>query len=244
MTEPNETIPGQEQIEPEPAVEPEPVAPEHEPEHEEEHEEEREEEPTQRAITPEEIEERARKSRNAFDAFGRKLFTIHEEYAHDLIECPMCPDMHKGYLNIHDAGRVPEDIKTAVMQFLGFAREVDYPHSSQHRTCQECDGLGKVRTGSRVPGKETVGCAACHGAGFIGPQAATGNGHTEIDPSLSGPLVHGLDTPTDEVDEWGEPRILPDGRENPNFGKMPHRKIQVEPWGTTAGLNALDVVAS
>jgi hypothetical protein len=43
----------------------------------------------------------------------------------------------------------------------------------------------------------------------------------------------------DEVDEWDEPRILPDGRENPNFGKMPNRKIPVEPWGVTAGLNAM-----
>jgi hypothetical protein len=41
-----------------------------------------------------------------------------------------------------------------------------------------------------------------------------------------------------DVDEWQEPRILPDGRENPNYGMMPHRKMLVEPWGVTAGLRA------
>ena len=36
-----------------------------------------------------------------------------------------------------------------------------------------------------------------------------------------------------------EPRILPDGRQNPNFGKWPQYKIQVAPYGVTAGLNAV-----
>ena len=46
-----------------------------------------------------------------------------------------------------------------------------------------------------------------------------------------------------DVDEWGEPMILPDGRENPNYGRMPHRKILVEPYGMTANLRAEPVEA-
>ena len=45
------------------------------------------------------------------------------------------------------------------------------------------------------------------------------------------------------MDEWGEPMILPDGRENPNYGRMPHRKMLVEPYGVTANLRAEPVEA-
>lgn len=190
-----------------------------------------------------EWETRFKKAGQRFDTYQRAIFGIFEEDAHDLVQCPLCLQV-PGFVDKNAAGRVPQEQADLVKTFLGISRPIEYPHSSQHRTCGECDGLGKVTTGSRVPGKETVGCAACSGAGFIGPQTtvAPANGHVE---PVAVAALEDLGTGArDDVDEWNEPRILPDGRENPNFGRMPHRKIQVEPWGVTAGLTAQDAVTA
>lgn len=202
-------------------------------------------EPEQHAhgLSPEAREKAYKKVDTSFQTYVRSVSNNLEEDATDLVPCPLCTTTpHPAFLNLHDAGHVPEEIKRPVMAFLGFATEVQYPHSSAHRTCPECEGLGKVTTGSRVPGKETVGCAHCHGAGFIGPQGPVGNGHVEQSSALTGPTVFPDAVDVGEIDAWEEPRILPDGRENPNFGKMPTFKIQVEPWGTTAGLTAQDAL--
>lgn len=235
----------------EPTTEPEPVEPTEPAEGDEEPAEV--EQPGEAAPSPAEPqgsgaseaewEARFKKAGQRFDTYQRAIFGIFEEAAHDLVQCPLCLQV-PGFVDKNAAGRVPEEQAALVKTFLGISRPIEYPHSSQHRTCGECEGLGKVTTGSRVPGKETVGCAACSGAGFIGPQTtvAPANGHVE---PVAVAALEDLGTGArDDVDEWNEPRILPDGRENPNFGRMPHRKIQVEPWGTTAGLTAQDAVTA
>src|SRR5215831_1952730 len=64
-------------------------------------------EPDPAALTPEQIEKRAKGSERAFQAYAKKISDIFADDATDLIVCPLCPDMHKGFLNVHDAGRVP-----------------------------------------------------------------------------------------------------------------------------------------
>jgi hypothetical protein len=124
------------------------------------------------------------------------------------------------------------------MRFLGFATEQDYEASTIVRACAQCVGKGKVTTGSTVAGHETVTCPSCKGYGYVPPPTAAGTvaGSAEVVPFAPAPLEPVGEQP--DVDEWQEPRILPDGRENPNYGMMPHRKMLVEPWGVTAGLRA------
>lgn len=241
QTEPTEPEP-----EPsEPTTEPEPD-PDAEPDAEPEPEPDAESSPVEPepagGLSPEAFEKAYKRVERSFSTYER---TMRDAWAHEqehIVECPLCPGKHKGFVDVTDAGLVPDEIKRVVMTFLGLAREVEYPKSPNHRTCPDCEGLGKVNTGSKVPGKETIGCSSCHGQGFIGPQVAPQNGRTDEHPGMTGPL-YAPDPPShDEVDEWKEPRILPDGRENPNFGKMPNRKIPVEPWGVTAGLNVFDQV--
>lgn len=189
-------------------------------------------------LTPEALEKRTRSAETRFKTYAAGISKLYGDDALSLTPCPLCPDHHKGFVDVNFAGRVPAEIQDAVRMFFGLAREQDYAQSRIHRTCGQCDGKGKVATGSRVPEYQHAPCPDCQGRGFVGPQeTAQTNGHV-----VTGPTVLGTDLPStqafDDADEWGEPRILPDGRDNPNFGKMPNRKILVEPWGVTAHLNA------
>lgn len=160
-----------------------------------------------------------------------------EEGAH-LRDCPLCFDSHKGLVDVRDAGMYPKEITDSVMAFLGLAREQDYKQSSSHTPCSFCDANGKVATGSHVPEFTTVTCPECKGYGYT-PPPSSGATVTPIGAAPSAPQI-GVpdDIQTGEVDNWGELRILPDGRPNPNFGKQPSFKVLVEPYGVTASLTA------
>lgn len=162
----------------------------------------------------------------------------------DLLACPLCYGTdHPAFLNKQGAGRVPDEVKEAVLMYLGFAREQDYAPDPQTQTCRTCQGKGKTATGSHVAGRETRACPTCKGSGAEGlaaaPGAPAGNG-VAPDEGFT------LDVPGElapDADNWNEPRVLPDGRENPNWGKQPQFKVMVEPWGVTAGLNAVSAEA-
>lgn len=190
-------------------------------------------------ITPEQLEARAKRTETSFKTYARAVERNYEDDFQYLAECILCPDQHKGFLDVRSAGFVPQEIQDSVNMYFGITREQNYELDTDYTECPKCKGKGKVALPTHVAGKDTMECRRCGGRGYLPPaDAAPSNGHVE-----TGPMVYGLEPPVtqafDEVDEWDEPRILPDGRENPNFGKMPNRKIPVEPWGQTAGLNAL-----
>lgn len=193
--------------------------------------------------TPEQLEAAAKKTETSFKTYTRAVERNYEGLPQVLVECPLCPDQHKGFVDARAAGYVPDEIQDAVRLFFGIQREQSYELDTDYIECPKCKGKGKVGLPTHVAGKDTMGCRRCGGNGYLPPSnEAPSNGHVE-----TGPMVYGLEPPAtqafDEVDEWDEPRILPDGRENPNFGKMPNRKIPVEPWGQTAGLNAMSPTA-
>lgn len=190
-------------------------------------------------VEDEQMEERAKKIGRSFGTYSRKVQEVMEEEALELLPCPLCPEMHPGFVHKADAGRVPEDVKEVVLMYLGFQREQDYEPDPQTQTCRTCKGKGKTSTGSFVAGKETRACPTCKGSGAEGLDVAlvpaTGNGHTDVPFTLDAPNEAGVV----DADNWGEPRILPDGRENPNFGRQPQFKVLVEPYGVTANLTAV-----
>lgn len=182
------------------------------------------------------MEARIAKAERATKRYVSQVSAALEEEATNLIECPLCLSFARGFLHLGDRGNVPEDVQKAVRLWFGEAQEVEYPPSSQHRTCAQCRGYGKVGTGSLVPDWATIVCASCNGKGFTGPPSAATNGHVHEQDAQ-----HLADTPIqsgspEDVDPTGEPRLLPDGRQNPNFGRWPQYKIEVPPWGITAGL--------
>lgn len=235
---------------PEPGEAPEPEEgtphePGEEPEHGDEPEPEPEPEPEAEVegLTPEALDRRASQIEQAFKRFASKVSELYGDEAVRLLPCPLCPDQHKGFVHLDFAGRVPQEVVDATKLYLGIAREQDYESDPGTNACQVCAGKGKVKTGSTVPGHEVRTCPSCKGYGYSPPPTATQTTNGAESMPVSAEAVTEALQSQEDVDEWGEPRILPDGRENPNFGKMPNRKVLVEPYGITANLTALDVTA-
>lgn len=196
--------------------------------------------------TQEEWEARFKKAGQRFDTYQRALFGIFEGDAHDLIDCPLCLGAARGFIDRNMLGHFPEEQVNLVKQVLGISAPIVYQQLPGFRACVTCGGEGKGRTGSNVPGKDTITCPTCMGAGYEAPTGVRANGGGDLDSAaaLSGPTVHGLDMEAPDRDEWDQPRILPDGRENPNYGRSPKYWIQVAPWGDTRGLTAQDAVSA
>lgn len=196
------------------------------------------------AMSDIEREKAYKRVEQSYNTYVRAVGKNLEEDANDLIPCLLCSSTpHPAFLNTNSAGRVPAEIVDGVKLYLGFAREVEYRQSSQHRTCDLCDGEGQVNTGSHVAQWKSLPCPACKGYGFVPPPGQPVNGadaQANVETfTLSNPPIPSLV----DTDPSGEPRLLPDGRENPNFGKWPQFKVAVPPWGVTANLTAQDAVA-
>lgn len=98
------------------------------------------------------------------------------------VGCPLCA---QGYPGI----RLPimPDYETVSAVKVAIGEDPDPPLAYDHysRECEDCAGLGKVLTGSKVSGQQTAQCIPCKGRGWmsIGPEREqgsliTGNGGT------------------------------------------------------------------
>lgn len=184
-----------------------------------------------------------RKATQAYDAYTKKLNTLLGDAADDLTPCPLCAGAFPAFVYVEQAGRVPPEVVRVVQDYLGFATEIEYAPDPTTRECATCHGEGKTATGSKVATQKTRSCPTCKGYGYEPPPGGQANGHVTLG-GVGAPRIDAPEPPiADDRDAWGEPRILPDGRENPNYGKMPQFKIAVEPWGQTAGLGAQDAKA-
>lgn len=229
-TEPTEpTQPDEEPAQPEQADEPAPSPPE-----------------PQSGATQEEWEARFSKSEQRFKTYERAVFGIFEDDAHDLIDCPLCLGPVRGFIDKNALGHFPPEQVALVKQVIGITAEMEYPASSKYHTCTECDGTGRVTTGSKVAGQENIGCGECNERGWIGPEVAVAatNGHVENTATNANPPAPPSDLSTPDPDEFNQPRVLPDGRLNPNYGRRPNFWIEVPPWGSTQGLTAQDAVSA
>jgi hypothetical protein len=222
------------QPEPEPADEPE--------DDEQDDEQEAPPSPPDAGPSPAEMEARFKKAETAFKTYTNRLGTIFEEQANELLECPLCSGDLPGFVFPGGAGHVAPEVERAVKLYLGYATAVDYAASQSHRACAICDGQGKVRTGSKVAQWETLTCPTCKGYGFVPPPGEHANGAGPAEHVPAGMVTPPIDFEQAGVDPSGEPRLLPDGRENPNYGKWPQFKVAVPPWGVTAGLTAQQAV--
>lgn len=162
----------------------------------------------------------------------------------DWLLCPLCVSgMAPGYVNRHDLGRVPEEIQANVQMYLGYARETEYPHARGVTECDVCTGLGKVSTGSRVAEHMTITCPTCKGYGYTPPPGFSTNA-----APTNGDAIHAVtealaDIETPERDNWGEPKVLPDGTLNSNYGKQPQFKSVHPVYGVTANLSPEELVS-
>jgi hypothetical protein len=156
--------------------------------------------------------------------------------------CPLCSaGAVPGYFNKHDIGRIPEEVAANVSMVLGFAREAEYQPDPGVSVCATCAGRGRTATGSLVGEHTTRTCPNCRGYGYNPPPARAGetlatNGTPPADSTVS---VEDFETP--DRDNWGEPRVLPDGTLNDNYGKQPQFKQNHPVYGVTRELTGAEL---
>lgn len=178
----------------------------------------------------------------SFDNYGKNVASTYGDDFAALLECPLCPGNHKGFVDLRYAGQVPREIESEVYAYLTASNVGTLEQDPGTHACSVCKGKTMVRTGAIAGQYVTVTCPNCKGYGYMPPPgtppaAATQNGNGEM------PVVPLEQTgPSEDVDEWGEPRTLPDGTVNSNFGMMPNRKTIHPVYGVTANLTRAEAV--
>lgn len=176
-------------------------------------------------VAPPMSEADIRKLRDRLDAeatrHSNRVSDILGEDAQHLVVCELC---EPGIPGFHWPANVQQPYSPLHEQLLAVLRN---PATSELEldpnkpACETCKGMGQIRTGSQVPTYRTLQCAACNGRGFVMTGAGAMNGPTsEVPVPVAVGAADEAAAPKD-ADEWGHPRLLDDGMENPNFGRMP-----------------------
>jgi len=190
-------------------------------------------------------------SQKKWGNFEKAVRAIWGDYADNLMECPVCFTSHKGLIDLNDRGQYPEEVLSAVTEYMRGAAQIEYRQDPQTRTCSTCNGSGKTLTGSGVESHKLRTCPECKGYGYVPPPIPGQTGYNTasgvsgggiglaqengagvtFDPVSGEVLTPGAEEPEPpaDADIWGSPRLLPDGQENPNYGKMPQYKVPTLP---------------
>ena len=132
------------------------------------------------------------------DVAGR-IGRIFAEDANALMACPLCASVAPGYLWPPDVAPLAEEQITALRLLLNMPVATDYKQSPSFEPCGMCDGMGRVRTGSKVQNHEIAECPRCFAKGYVptavGPIGAVNGNGDEQDAGLTGPSVYGHELP-------------------------------------------------
>jgi hypothetical protein len=172
----------------------------------------------------------------SFETYAKKVGDVYEEEAQYLYPCVLCPDNHKGFIDLRSAGAVPGEIAAEVHSFLTGSNVGDFEQDPGTKTCPVCKGKTEVRTGAISGRYITRTCPNCKGYGFMPPPGSEGGTLPHIGNGALAPDEAQAFVSHEDVDEWGEPRLLPDGTVNSNFGMMPNRKTTHPVYGVTSSL--------
>jgi len=180
-------------------------------------------------MTERELEEMNKKLERSATTWRNRVSEVMGEMANYLVPCELCDPAIPGFHFPADVQAPRDDLHAHLLDVLKNPAQPEYQQAQHVRQCSNCGGWGKVKSGSLVAGKELVVCPTCKGQGFQGDAvtlttpsfpAEPANGEVEVEfPADAQPLV------VEDADVWGSPRLLDDGQENPNYGKMPQYKV-------------------
>lgn len=174
--------------------------------------------------TPEALEKLRKKLDTSAATWKRRVEELLGDSFQFLVPCELCGDDILGFHWPAQDMQPINDVQTALLEVLRQPLAPDYLQAQDHRKCTACDGYGTVLSGSRKAGKTTLDCSACKGFGYTPPPTG---GRPTIVNTETGEITEepeGYTAPPEDADVWGSPRILDDGQENPNYGKMPQYK--------------------
>lgn len=154
----------------------------------------------------------------------KRIVDIMGDDADALVACELCFPMTPGFR--WDAAP-PEEQAARVRVALGLPDLTNYPPSSTERTCDDCRGLGKVRTGSSVAGHEAGTCDACGGKGYVPTRPRLNTETPDDTPELGEAVAASVADDGIRRDMFGTPEGDPD------YEKMPNARIRpIEYWAT------------
>ncbi len=227
---------------PEPDQEPDEEEAEHEAQAEHDAEQTPEPDTTPEGRTQEQWEALWKKTEQAFAAYTKKISALWEEDALTLAPFNVDPYAPPGFIDPNHAGRIDEDTKAAAMQFLGFPVEQEYEPDPYAHVCPTCKGKTRTSTGSQSNEYRTRLCPDCKGIGYKDQREPQANGAAPPAFTATDAAQTVSDITVGERDNWGEPRILPDGSRNENYGLMPQYKRPHPVYGITANLDATTLI--
>jgi hypothetical protein len=142
----------------------------------------------------------------------------------DVTECPFCDPQLQGFFFDAQLATPRSEMQAAMIGALSQPLQADYRAAPHAHRCEDCDGYGVVQSGSRKPGNETIPCPTCKALGYVTDPRFPANGN--VSAGEAGQLVAvGAPEPViEDADAWGSPRLMADGQENPNYGRMPQYK--------------------
>jgi rubrerythrin len=126
--------------------------------------------------------EDARHAKRVSDLFG--------EDAPHLLQCPMCAHLTAGFLFPPNVMPIPDEQLGLVRALLGMPDVSTFEDSQATETCPDCKGLGRVKSGSNVPGYDVIDCQRCASKGWISKVLAVAPNGT-ASTNASGPVVTG-----------------------------------------------------
>jgi hypothetical protein len=155
---------------------------------------------------------------------SNRLSEIMGEMASLLEPCELCTPELAGFHWPTATETARDELHGRLLDVLRNPAEAPLADSPNTETCPDCNGWGNVLSGSRVANHKRIACPTCKGLGY----KPKGGQHIE---NTSGATVHTMpvaapdvDVPPADADPFGSPRLLDDGQENPNYGKMPQFK--------------------
>jgi hypothetical protein len=174
--------------------------------------------------TQADIEGKLKKIATSAQTFRRRVDDLLGEDAQHLVACELCEPEIPGFHWPAELAQPRDETHARLLDVLRSPAAPDYVAASGMRTCEVCQGWGKVKTGSRVAGQEITACPTCRAFGYVPPPGsvqgevftADGDGGSVNAPTDFGPQA--------DADPWGSPRVMPDGQLNPNYGRMPQYK--------------------
>lgn len=189
-----------------------------------------------------EWEQRFKAADRAFTTYTRAITKAWGDDATRLVPFVVDPGAPMGFVDAANQGRVPDDIRQNLLSFLGLSGETEYEPDPLARQCSTCKGKGLTATGSSVGPNMTRDCPTCGGLGYEADTTGVANGSPRVSGAHTPASEAASPLTTAERDLWGEPRLLPNGERNTNFGLMPDFKTPHPVYGVTAGLGQVEAV--
>ncbi len=98
-----------------------------------------------------------------FETYAKAVGDTYEEEGQYLYPCPLCPDNHKGFIDLRAAGQVPGEIAAEVHCFLTGSAVGDFEQDPGTKACPVCKGKTIVKTGAIAGQWITQKCPNCGG---------------------------------------------------------------------------------